>query len=548
MNKDIIYIDVEDDITAIIGKIKASSDKIIALVPPKRVGILQSAVNLRLLNRMAETNNKRLVLITNNKALVALSANIGIPVAKNLQSKPELPEISALDIDEGEDIIDGASLAVGDHVKLSENKDTEGDEAVEEVIDRIDIDNNSVNMKPKDQQEVGAKSKKSSRVPDFSKFRKKLFIGIASGVLLIGFLVWANVFAPAARVVVTAKTSLAVVSTRVTLGGNAETDVPKGTIKTVTQQVKKDVSIEFDVTGEKDLGNNATGTLRMSKLIQAPQTVPAGSKFTTSGGFVFITQESATIPASTPCFPSYCAQAVDVAVAAENGGTEYNGITGSASGPNGVAGTFQGATSGGTTKIAKVPTSKDIDKAKSTLQLPIEEEVRTELTAKFVNGEVIINDSFLAESSEPVSSPKVGDESANGKAKLTVSTTYTIIAIPKADIQLYLNSELEKQIANSPNQKVYDDGINSVSLTEYDKKADSATVKIVTTAKTGPSISEADIKAKVKGKIYGDAQAALESINGVVSADAKFSYFWVRTVPNDDSKISVEFKLQDAQQ
>ena len=47
MNKDIIYIDVEDDITAIIGKIKASKEKIVALVPPKRIGVLQSAVNLR---------------------------------------------------------------------------------------------------------------------------------------------------------------------------------------------------------------------------------------------------------------------------------------------------------------------------------------------------------------------------------------------------------------------------------------------------------------------------------------------------------------------
>jgi len=49
MNKDVIYIDVEDDVTAIIGKIKSSNEKIIALVPPKSAGILQSAVNLRLL-------------------------------------------------------------------------------------------------------------------------------------------------------------------------------------------------------------------------------------------------------------------------------------------------------------------------------------------------------------------------------------------------------------------------------------------------------------------------------------------------------------------
>src|SRR5665647_1488716 len=106
MKKDVIYIDVEDDITAIIGKVKASKEKIVALVPPKRIGVLQSAVNLRLVARSAKQSNKQLVLITSNQALIALSAAAKLPVAKNLQSKPEIAEISALEIDDGEDIID----------------------------------------------------------------------------------------------------------------------------------------------------------------------------------------------------------------------------------------------------------------------------------------------------------------------------------------------------------------------------------------------------------------------------------------------------------
>src|SRR5688500_4053660 len=118
MNKDIIYIDVEDDITAIIGKVKDAKEKIVALVPPKRVGVLQSAVNLRLLARTATQTGKHLVLITNNAALTALAASAKIPVAKNLQSKPEVPEIAALDIDNGEDIIDGAQLPIGEHARV----------------------------------------------------------------------------------------------------------------------------------------------------------------------------------------------------------------------------------------------------------------------------------------------------------------------------------------------------------------------------------------------------------------------------------------------
>ncbi len=93
MNKDVIYIDAEDDITAIISKVKSSNERIVALVPPKQVGVLQSAVNLRILARVAKTVDKHLVLITSNSALLPLAAAAELPVAKNLQTKPVVPEL-----------------------------------------------------------------------------------------------------------------------------------------------------------------------------------------------------------------------------------------------------------------------------------------------------------------------------------------------------------------------------------------------------------------------------------------------------------------------
>ena len=47
MNKDVIYIEPEDDITDIISRIKSSKQKVVALVPPKKLGIMRSAVNNR---------------------------------------------------------------------------------------------------------------------------------------------------------------------------------------------------------------------------------------------------------------------------------------------------------------------------------------------------------------------------------------------------------------------------------------------------------------------------------------------------------------------
>ena len=93
--KDTIYVDVEDEITTIIDKVKNSSNKLVALVMPKRSSVLQSTVNMKLLKRAADSSKKQLVLITAETSLLPLAAEIGLPVAKNLQSKPAIPVIDA---------------------------------------------------------------------------------------------------------------------------------------------------------------------------------------------------------------------------------------------------------------------------------------------------------------------------------------------------------------------------------------------------------------------------------------------------------------------
>ena len=52
--KDVIYVDVEDDITDVVNKIKSSKERIIAIVPPKSLGVFRSAVNIRLLCRLQQ--------------------------------------------------------------------------------------------------------------------------------------------------------------------------------------------------------------------------------------------------------------------------------------------------------------------------------------------------------------------------------------------------------------------------------------------------------------------------------------------------------------
>lgn len=545
MNKDVIYIDTEDDITAIIGKIKASNEEIVALVPPKRIGMLQSAVNLRLLARMAESCDKRIVLITSNSALIALSAVALIPVAKNLQTKPEIAEIAKVETDDDEDIIDGAQLPIGELVKTSDMKKG-GD--VEEVIDTIDIEDQSPQL-------IKPTPKSTIKVPDFSSFRKKLFLGIILAAMLIGFLVWAIQYAPAAKIIITAQTSPAPVSMAVKLGGTEATDVTKNIIQTVSKQIIKDVSVDFTATGKKDLGEKATGTITIRNCDFSPGfTLPIGSKFTVSG-FIYISTvrvdvPTFTSPSSTTCnLNSDASGKATVAVQASLSGETYNnsGVSYSIDSlPSGSKVDAVGSVmAGGTTKIATIVIAEDVQKASQALvDLPSDAE-KQQLISQFTSGEIVIPESFNIDRVAAVSVPAVGAE-ATAKAKLTSSTTYSITAIAKSELQVYLKDALGKQISDTNSQRVYVDGIDTVKLSGFLKTAQGSTINIATVGQIGPNIDQASIKEQAKGKRYGDVQSLIEGIKGVNNVDIKFSYFWVFTVPNDITKIDVEFILENA--
>lgn len=551
MNKDVIYIDVEDDVTAIIGKIKASREKIIALVPPKRVGVLQSAVNLRLLDRMANTSHKHLVLITNNQALIALSAAAGIPVAKNLQSKPELAEITALNVDDEEDIIDGSNLPIGE---LERTTDRPKADAVDKAIDDLEIDDKKVDLASG----MGAVAIKLPRktgikVPNFNSFRKRLFLGIAAFIVLVIFLIWANIYAPAATIVVTAKTISTPVSTTVTLGGATPTDTTKGTIQTITQTLKKDNVIKFTATGSQDVGAKAIGTITIKNCdSSSPIIIPASATFTASTGQVFNNTASVTVGgltgSSSLCKNTGTGEGTGTAnVVAQASGTSYNIAATSYSISSVDAGSYVYANgtnmTGGTSKIAIVVSASDIQKATDALNALSTDDAKKQVTAQFTNGEQVITDSFNTAYGTPVSAPVLGAEAANAQATLTSSTVYTIIAIPKSDVELYLKSALSKQLVGTTDQRIYDDGISTLSFTGYSKGDTSTTVNINAKGQVGPNIDTNALKAQVKGKKAGEVQGLLSGISGVSDVSVKFSYPWVTTVPSDVNKVDVQFKL-----
>lgn len=555
MNKDVIYIDVEDDITAIIGKVKGAKEKIVALVPPKRIGVLQSAVNLQLLVRAATQADKRLVLITNNSALMALSSAAKIPVAKNLQSKPEVAEIPALEVDNDDDIIDGASLPVGELERTADTPDSPVREpladaalasaAVESPVAAKKSPIRAVPPAP-GQAPVKPRAKSGVKVPNFNSFRKKLLLIGGGLVLLIAFLVWAIFFAPHATVVIAARTTDASLNNQVTLTGTGDTSVDKQTIKMTTQQLQKDVSFDFTPTGQKNDGAKATGSVYLQACnasFSPPSTVPAGTTVTYNGN-QYVTGQDATFSQSDIGNGCIVYKSNSVAITAAEGGADYNVSNNSSFTVSGHSDmSAYGTASGGTDKTVAVVTQADIQKAKEDLTKQDNTDLKNKLKGQFGKNVVVITDTFKIDGGDVQSTPDADQEAPDGKAKLTGSITYTMAGVSDDELNSYLNTYFKQQLDNSNDQRIYDNGLKNASFTNVSEKDSTFLANLTADAKIGPKINDAQVKKTAEGKRYGEIQSQIEAIQGVDNVDIKFSPFWVSKAPNDTKRISVEFKL-----
>jgi hypothetical protein len=530
MKKDVIYIDIEDDITAVIEKLKNSSEKIIAMVPPKGNAVLQSVVNLKLLKRAAENAGKQPVIVTNNHALTALASGLNLYVAKNLQSKPQLASSLAdeMPLDEEVEVSDESTLvdsgssvplagigADGDEVELT-GEELESLEAADTPVKPVDT-----KKKP---------SKNGKKIPNFDNFRKKLLIGGGIALLLIVALLFTFGRAKA-NIVVRAETTPVDVAFEAKFNANSANSDPEAyNLKAISQEKKQTVSQSFSATGQKDVGEKATGKVKLSKLTAAPATVPAGSKLTSSGGLVFVTNEDAVIPASTPCFPSFCAQSVNVNVAALESGTKYNGANGNLSGaPGGASASFVGSSSGGTTQVVKVVTQSDVDKAKEALNQQDTNAVKEELTKALGNDVTVLSDSFAVTFGNVVSEPGV-DQQAND-AKLTAEVTYSLLGVPQKDLGEALDAFVTTQMTNKDQQRVYENGIQDLKLEKIASDSKTAAYKVSTLAYYGPQFDTEKLKEETAGKKFGEVRAYLQDLPGVKGVDIKLTPFWARKLP-----------------
>ena len=552
--RDTIYIDADDDITSIIGKIKKSESPVVALVPPKRVGALQSVVNLKLLLRSAKDNKKTISMITTDPALTSLAAGLRIPIARNITSQTEILDIDD-DSDSDDDVIEGKDVAINipGNEKIARRDDKE-DKEISAAVAAIETDDNIKNDKDGDgkSDDKPKKSERKTRVPNFNKFRKIVLIAGGAVVLIAGFLVWAIGFAPNAVITIKTKTRAVSVEGMVKLQNSSPTNIENDVLQPVVKQTKESEPVEFAITGEKEIGEKAFGSVKITNQTGNNITLPAGTVLRSSNGYDFILDETvsivdAEVVGGVPVFGSKV-----VSVTAKNIGEEYNlpassPLSVSGGGASVLASVDADGLSGGSKRVVKVVSAADIEKITEQIKKDAAEkeyEMKDKLKKQMGDSATVIDDSFEMSFGTVTTKPKVGEPAEGDKATATIEITYTLIGLSNTDLENWLTMKIEEEadIKDSKQQRVYNTGLSQV---KFEYSPNDSTLRISTRGgRVGAALDEEQIKKDAVGKSSGRIREDIERKNGVEKVDVVFAPFWVSKAPSEN-KITINFVTDD---
>jgi len=543
-NKDVVYLDVDEEITGVIDKVRGSEHKIVALVLPKRAGVFQSIVNMRLLKHTADNAKKHVVLITSEAGILPLAGTVGLHVARNLQSRPEIPIAPAApdnDIEEADesmamddapakgDVPVDKSQSVGDLASSAAAKTAMDDD------DAIELDNSDVTppVSAADKKAKGKKNKKL-KVPNFNKFRLWLILGGVILALLIVILYICLTVLPKATVTVKTDSVAVASNVGVSLDTAADSvDPSTGDVPATSVQTQKVQTQQVDSSGQRNDGTKASGSVTMTAgpcTGDAPSDLPEGTGISANGQ-TFLTQGDVTFTPSLSGGKCTFVSTNSTDVVAQNAGAAGNvGATSfTVAGSSNVSAKSDSPMSGGTDKITKIVAQSDIDSAKQKIGSQDTSAIKQQLQSSLQSKGLYAIPATLSPGTPVITAnANVGDAADN-------------VTVTESDLQKLIAASVDKQI-DPKKQTILDYGLDKANFTVQSQRASGALVAMQTNSIAGSSLNTDALKPQIAGKKAGDAENLIKADPGVTDVTVHYSPFWVSSIPKKTSRITIQIE------
>jgi hypothetical protein len=428
-----IYIESNDDVSAVVERVlNAQSDNVVLFVP-EQAKISESILNLRLLYREAKAAGKNIFLDTDEEEVKTMAEEVGIPVVERQESvKP---------------ISRGPSF-IRDIAPPASKKKIPGMPKIEighdEEINRA--------LKARKSRYWSAEAAGQEDFAPAPKTRRRLKMPKSILLIFLGIVILAALgggglyfFSRAEIRIITQKTTWQNQSAVLALKNLDKTDLENFKIEAGDLKLSRQVVKDFPATGLKDVKVKSSGKITVFNAYSStPQTLIANTRFLSQDGKLFRLSSALIVPGAKVEAGKIIPSSIDANVVADQSGEEYNigsshftipGFKGTSKYDKFYAESSE-AMKGGYIGQAKIISQEDLDKAKSQLtelaQISLDEELQVSLLdeafqRKFSNFK-ILNEAkaFMVEKTS--FSNQAGDQVDSFRGNLTASLKVLIFS------------------------------------------------------------------------------------------------------------------------
>jgi len=367
-------------------------------------------------------------------------------------------------------------------------------------------------------------------------------------VLLVGLIVlWYVMFHVLPKASVTIQTNNQNATANVSLTADTGTKSLNQTTSTVPAEIKdiKETATQTaTATGQKNIGNKASGTVTLlaqeCSSITQPSDVPAGTGIS-ANGLTFITQDDTTFSINgnikNGCI--YFQATSSTSVIAQSSGSSYNidSSNFTVAGRSDVTGSSKNAMSGGTDQTVTVLSQSDIDGAKQKIASNTTQAQNDLTKALKADSEFPLPATLVSDAPVVTTSANAGDQVSN--VTVTVVTTYHMLCVKQSDLQTLITSAVKSQI-DTTKQQIFDFGLNQATFSVTNKTSNNTqTLSMQTTVTAGADINVASLKQQIAGKKKGDISQLIGALPSVQTVTVNYSPFWVTTTTHKTSRITI---------
>lgn len=288
--KKVVYVEIDEEVTAVYDRVKRAKQKDIYLVVPRKAILFQSVVNLRILKSKLEKEKKKLHLVTTDRIGIHLAQQVGIPVYHNI----EIEEVKAPD--------DETPKMRIEPIQARRN------EVLRDIPKRVMEKKITIGELIREYRETSKKSKKKGStelagVYNYVRPNRK-FLGFILILSLGLFMVITYIALPGATIYVKPKFANIEHTINITLADKRKNQtllsqnqphvIASEEIMTVTKQTKI-----FNTTSKLFDGVNAQGFITIYNVSEDDWPLKNETRFQTEEGLIFRVKEGVFVPAKS---------------------------------------------------------------------------------------------------------------------------------------------------------------------------------------------------------------------------------------------------------